>query len=185
MSRRFAALFAVAAVSAPAWADTMDNPTFASWAKMKKGSSVTVKITSEVAGQKSETTMTTTLVDLTADVATTEMVMVTKAGGMEFKNDPIKTENKKVVELPPGKKKEDFVKPEGFVDQGEETLKIGGKEYKTKWVKVKIEKDGSVYEAKTWSSDDVPGTMVKMETKSSGGGANSSTLLELVEIKKP
>src|SRR5262245_29066574 len=183
MSRRIVALFAAVVVSGPAWADTMDNPTYASWAKMKKGSSVTLKMTAEVAGQKTESTMTTTLVDLTADVATTEMVTVTKAGGQEFKSEPIKVENKKVVELPPGKKKADFDKPEGFVDQGEETLKIGGKEYKTKWMKVKNAKDGSEYEAKTWSCDDVPGTLVKMETKSSGGGIKATTLLELVEIK--
>src|SRR5262245_9759970 len=185
MSRRFVALFLVAAVSAPAWADTMDNPTYASWAKVKKGPSVTLKMSADVAGQKAETTMTTTLVDLTADVATTEMVMVTKAGGTEFKTEPMKTENKKVVELPPGKKKADFDKPEGFVDQGEETLKVAGKEYKTKWVKVKNSTNGSEYEAKTWTCDDVPGTIVKMETKASGGGVKSSTTLELVEIKQP
>jgi len=184
MSRRFAALVVVVACSAPAWADTVDNPTYASWAKMKKGASVTVKMTAEVAGEKTESTMTTTLVDLTADVATTEMVTVTKAGGQEFKSEPIKTENKKVVELPAGKKKADFDKPEGFVVQGEETLKIAAKEYKTKWVKVKNSTNGSEYEAKTWTCDDVPGTIVKMETKSSGGGVKSSTALELVEIKQ-
>ena len=185
MSRRFAALFVALVFSAPALADTMDNPTYASWAKVKKGASVTMKMSSEVAGQKSESTMTTTLADLTADVATTEIVTITKAGGMEFKSEPIKVENKKVVELPPGKKKEDFTKPEGLVDQGEETLKIGGKEYKTKWVKIKISKDGSEYEAKTWTSDDVPGTIVKMESNSSGNGVKSTTLMELVGVKNP
>jgi hypothetical protein len=179
------ALFFVSIFSSPALADTMDNPVFASWAKSKPGTAVTLKITAEVAGQKSETRMTSTLSSLTADVATVEVETVTKAGGREFKSPPTKIENKKVVELPAGKKKADFDKPEGFVDQGEEKLKIGGKEYKTKWVRVKIKKDGSEYEAKTWSSDDVPGTMVKMETKSSGGGVESKTTLELVEIKVP
>lgn len=183
MSSRIAAWLVAVVFSTPALADTMDNPVFASWAKMREGSSVTMKMTSEVAGQKTESTMTSTLTKLTADVATVEMVTVTKAAGQEFRNEPIKIDNKKVVELPPGKKKEDFAKPEGFVDQGEETLKIGDKTYKTKWVRVKIEKDGSVYEGKTWSCDDVPGTMVKMETKSSGGGVNATTSLVLVEVK--
>lgn len=185
MSRRFTALLVAVVCSAPAWADTMENPTYASWAKMKKGSSVTLKMTSETAGQKTESSMTTTLVDLTADVATVEMVTVTKVAGMEFKSEPIKIENKKVVELPPGKKKADFDKPEGLVDQGEETLKIGGKDYKTKWVRVKIEKDGSVYEGKTWSCDEVPGTLVKMETKSSASGVTSTTSMVVSEVKNP
>jgi hypothetical protein len=185
MSRRFVALFAAVAVSAPALADQFENPLYTSWAKVKEGTVVTQKMTSEVAGQKSENVMTYKLVSLKNDVATVEMVSVTKAGGQEFKSEPIKIENKKMIDLPPGKKKEDVVKPEGQVGEGEETLKIGGKDYKAKWVKTKISKDGMEFESKTWSNDDVPGLMLKMESKASGPGFTSTTTMELVEVKVP
>ncbi len=185
MSRRIFALFAVVVFSVPALADTMDNPLYASWAKAKKGTVVTTKQTSEVAGQKAETTTIYKLTELTADVATVEVVSITKAGGQEVKSEPFKMENKKTIDLPPGKKKEDIEKTEGQVDQGTETLKIGGKEYKTKWVKIKLNKNGIDIESKNWVSDDVPGMVVKLETKTSGMGFSSLTTMEVTEIKLP
>ena len=185
MSRRIAALFLLAICSAPVLADNYENPLYSSWAKFKKNTVVTAKQTSDVAGQKTETITTYKLSELTADVATVEVVSVSKAGGQEFKSEPFKMENKKMLDLPPGKKKEDVEKPEGLVDQGEETLKIAGKEYKTKWVKVKTNQGGIEVESKIWTSNEVPGLTVKMDTKTSGTGFSSVTMMEVTEIKNP
>jgi hypothetical protein len=185
MSRQFAALFVVAVVSAPAWADSYENPLYKSWSKFKKGTVVTAKQSSDVAGQKTDTTTVYTLIELTADNATVEVVSTSKVGGQEFKSAPFKMENKKLLDLPSGKKKEDMEKPDGLVDQGEEKLKIAGKEYKAKWVKVKTKNNGIDVDSKIWTSDEVPGLTVKMETKTSGTGFSSVTTMEVIEIKQP
>jgi len=185
MSRRIAAVVVAVVFSAPAWADGYENPLYTSWAKAKKGTVVTAKQTSDTAGQKTESTTTYTLTELTADVATVEVVSVSKAGGQECKTEPFKMENKKMLDLPPGKKKEDVEKPDGLVDQGEEKLKIAGKEYKTKWTKVKTSQGGVEVESKTWTSDEVPGLTVKMEMKTSGAGFSSVSTMEVTEVKTP
>ena len=140
---------------------------------------------SEFSGQKTETTMTNTLTEVTADTATLEMVTAVKVGPMEFKAPGTKVEVKKTLELPAGKKKEDFEKPEGFLDRGTETLKIDGVEYNTKWMKVKATIKDTVIESKTWTCDDVPNLVVKMESKVTTKEMTSTTLMELVSVKKP
>jgi hypothetical protein len=185
MTRRTIAILIFALTSVPAWAESIDNPTFASWAKVKKGTVVTLKQSSEFAGQKSESTSISTLVDLTADVATIELVNVIKAGDMEIKTPPTKVEVKKMTELPPGKKKEDYAKPEGLVDQGTETVTVDGVAYKTKWHSIKLITGDTEIESKSWTCDDVPGLVVKLESKSKTMGMVSTTTMNLVSVKKP
>jgi hypothetical protein len=185
MTRRTIAILIFALTSAPAWAESIDNPAFASWAKVKKGTVVTLKQSSEFAGQKSESTSISTLVDLTTDVATIELVNVIKAGDMEIKTPPTKVEVKKMTELPPGKKKEDYAKPEGLVDQGTETVTVDGVAYKTKWHSIKLTTGDTEIESKSWTCDDVPGLVVKLESKSKTMGMVSTTTMNLVSVKKP
>lgn len=185
MTRRTIAILVIALTTTPALAESIDNPAFASWAKMKKGTTVTLKQSSEFAGQKSESTSISTLVDLTADVATIELVNVIKVGDMEIKTPPTKVEVKKMTELPPGKKKEDYAKPEGLVDQGSEAITVDGVEYKTKWQSVKLKSGDTDIESKSWTCDDVPGLVVKLESKSKTMGMVSTTTMILVSVKKP
>lgn len=185
MNRPLIAIVASALFAAPAWADSIENPTFASWAKVKKGTVVTLKQSSEFAGQKSESTSISTLVELTADVATIELVNVIKVGDMEIKTPPTKVEVKKMSELPPGKKKEDYAKPEGLVDQGTEAITVDGVEYKTKWQSIKLKSGDTDIESKSWTCEDVPGLVVKMESKSKTMGMISTTTMLLVSVKKP
>ena len=86
--RPLAALVVAAVVASPAFAETIDNPMYKSWAGQKKGTVVTVKMVSEYGGQKSEMTMVSTLLELTADAAIVETFTATKIGTMEFKAAP-------------------------------------------------------------------------------------------------
>jgi len=166
--------------------DTIPSPEFASWNKFKKGTSVTLKMTSAVAGMNNETTVTTTLVETGPDKLVIETASVVKVAGMVIKSPPFKREVAKTVKVPDGIKKEDIQggKPPGTVEEGTETLKIAGAEINTKWYKVKSEAAGTKTESKMWTSEDVPGLMVKMEATTAGALA-STTKLELIEIKKP
>ena len=166
--------------------ETIANPEFACWSKFKKGTSVTLKMTTMAAGTKSETTVTTTLVETSADKLVVETTSVANVAGMVIKSPAFKRDVQKTVMVPKGLKKEELQggKPPGTVEEGTETLKIAGKEIKAKWYKSKSEAAGTKSETKMWMSDDVPGMMVKMEASTAGAFA-STTKMELVEIKKP
>jgi len=83
--------------------------------------------------------------------------------GQEFKIDLTKEYN-------PLSPRSGVAKPE-IIEQGDEALSIGGKEYKCHWMSVKSSVDGqggqaSKFEGKVWVCPDVPlGGMVKMEGK--------------------
>ena len=183
--RSLVALAVAAFVAAPVWAESIENPVFKTWASQKKGTVVTSKMNTVAGTVKSDASLINTLVELTDDVATIEMVTVVTTNGMEFKTPATKIEVKKMVELPAGKTKDFFDKPEGLLDQGTETVKGGGVEYKTKWMTIKTTTNGVEIEAKTWTSDDVPNMLVKMESKAKIMGMDSSTTMELVSVKKP
>jgi hypothetical protein len=122
---------------------------------------------------------------VTADKVVVEMAGKSKVAGMEIAIPPTKQEYTKTVELPKGAKKEEFgKKPEGTTKEGAETLKAAGQEIKTKWYEIEIKANGMDIRSKMWMSDDVPGSMVKMESKVAGAVA-VETKMELVEFKKP
>jgi hypothetical protein len=184
---RFAALALVALIPGVAVAQEMiTNPEFANWSKFKKGTSVTVKTVTDVAGMKGEMSITMTLVEAGGEKLVVETSSVTTANGMEFKSPAAKRDIAKTIELPKGVKKEDLEskKPDGSFEEGTETLKVAGVEVKAKWYKYKSEIAGIKSEGKMWMSDDVPGWLVKTELTTSGEIA-STMKSEVVEFKKP
>jgi hypothetical protein len=186
-STRLAALVLIALVPGAATAqEKIANPEFAQWSKFKKGTSVTLKTVSEAAGVRGEMTITMTLVEVGADKLVVATSSTAKANGMEFNSPPMNRDVPRIIELPKGVKKETLenYKPEGKYEEGTETLKVAGVEVKTKWYKYKFESEGVKSEGKMWTSDEVPGWVVKTEATTSGAVA-STMKTELVEFKKP
>jgi len=70
--------------------DKVESPIYKNWAKFAKGTSTTVKTISEFAGNKSEATMTSTLLELTDEKVVVEIVTISKVAGMEFKSPAVK-----------------------------------------------------------------------------------------------
>jgi imidazole glycerol phosphate synthase subunit HisF len=185
MRRAFCSLAVLALAVSAARAEDVANPEFASWAKHKKGTSITMKTVTSTGGMNIEILATTTLLEVGADKVTVETATVSKINGMEFKAPGAKREIAKTVTVPGGTPKVDpKAKPPGTVEDGTETVKVGGVEIKAKWFKAKVDVAGNKTESKTWMSDDVPGLMVKMEATTTGA-ATSSVKMELIEFKKP
>jgi len=70
--------------------------------------------------------------------------------------------------------------------EGEEKVKVGDKEYKTQWTKMKVtgkaQKQDIDADMKYWTSKDVPlSGMVKMESTSKIGGMEIKMTMELIE----
>jgi hypothetical protein len=112
---------------------------------------------------------------------------VTVKMDMEMPNMPVQSNEMKIdlttkydpttAGMPPGAKVPKIEK----LAEGDETLNIGGKEYKSHWVSQKMETDmgGAKMESqmKTWTSKDAPLTgMVRMETKMTGAMAMTTTM---------
>jgi hypothetical protein len=185
--RTAAAALLLLAAGVTAAQETIPNPEFTDWARFKKGTSVKMKISNTAAGMTTETVVTTTLVEVGADKVVVEMASTTRVNGMEFKAPPMKRDVPKTFALPAGAKKPDpktAEKPPGTFEEGTETVKVAGAQYKAKWYRSKFEADGNKIESKTWMADDVPGKFLKSDTTVSGAVA-ATTKMELVEVKKP
>lgn len=183
------ALVLAAAIAAPAAAqDTVDNPVYASWAKFKPKTAVVLKsvATTSIMGNesKTETEITYTLTELTDEKAVIEMTSVTKVMGNEIKSPAIKLSHLKKVPKPAPAVPPEGQKAAPKPEEGTETVKVGGTEYKAKWMKVKSSANGNESESKTWTSDEIPGTMLKSETTITGTFSTKS-VMEVIEVKKP
>jgi hypothetical protein len=188
MSRPFFAASAVLvalAVAPNGVAEQVESPLYASWARHKVGTAVTLRSVTEAgAGAgKAETTTTYRLVELDDKKAVVEMVVVSNATGKEVKNAPQRLEIRRLFPLLPGVKKEDVGKPSGAIAKGEETISVAGKEYKAQWYDSKGRTEAGESIARTWISDEVPGTMLKSIIRVPK--AKATTTMELVEIKTP
>lgn len=172
----------VGAVASAQEKKTIDNPLFANWAKFKAGASTTTKMASEANGVKSAVTITTKLVDVKADELTVEVTSESEVMGMKFTAPAVKQAVKKTIEIPAGIPMPPAAgaKPEGTTEEGTETLKVGNTEIKTKWFKYKTKTPAGDIEGQVWTSDEVPGMMVKMVSK----GEKFSSTMELTELKK-
>jgi hypothetical protein len=158
-----AVLFGLTASAARA-DEKVDNPTYQHWAQFKPGSYSVLKTvqTVTVAGReiKTETTLTTTLKELSAEKALVEMEFVTVSSGRELKLPAQKMEIPAKITKVEFKKQEE---PEGQVKvkEGKEVLKVAGKTIKTTWAEIEIKQGKDVIKTKSWTSEEIPGQVVK------------------------
>ena len=159
----------------------IDNPEFAMWSKYKVDTMTKLKMSTEAKGMKSGSTIVTTLKEVGADKLVLETEVITNFNDMEFKAPATKRDVTKTMEVDDkAAEAVKAVKPEGTTEEGTETVKIGKDDVKTKWFKYKSKASGMEVEGQSWTSDDVPGSIVKMVTKS----ATFSSTMELVEFIK-
>lgn len=177
----FASFVLLAAASAPVSAqETIDNPQYQEWAKWREGAFVTLRSESVVADKVEVVmTQTQTLKKLTAEKATVEITSVTEAAGQTIKAPPVTFDI--VAKLPKVKVDPVEVKvdPKDTAKvketKGRETLTINGKKVECEWVQTEIEGITS----KMWSSEQIPGRIVKAETRTK----ESTTTMQLTDWK--
>ncbi|HEY4328744.1 MAG TPA: hypothetical protein VGN88_03340 [Phycisphaerae bacterium] len=158
-------------------ADQIDNPQYKSWAKYKAGTSITLSMVSDMAGNKTEMQTTTTLLEITADKAVVESKMSMNAGGQKMDMPATKTEVAAKIDKPavattaPATTAPD-------VKQSTDTLTVSGTAIKCNVTESKSSANGMNTNSKVWTSDQVPGGLVKSETTMDGAmkGTTSQTL---------
>lgn len=182
------ALILMMAFVAPCAAEEVEHPIYRSWAKYPVGTSITTKsVTKGVTREGVEATITTTVKTTLAQVDDQKIVLeklaTSDATGV-MTDSPVQTyEQRRMFPLLPGIKAEDVGKPLKASKNGEETIKVLGKEIKAVWFDSSYRGDAGEVFTRTWMNDDYPGRMVKSSTKVPGG--KSSTEIEVIEFKVP
>jgi hypothetical protein len=164
--------------------DALVNPEYAKWSKFKPGTSIRIKSVTELMGTSGELVLRIKLVETTADKLVLEMAMTSVIMGQNVDDPPSKRDVLKKRPAKTDEKDDDeaFEKAKG--EEGTETLKISGVEYKCKWkqVKASVEKVESI--TKVWTCDEIPGGVVKMESSITGGKNPFKSNFEVVDVKK-
>jgi len=157
--------------------ERIENPLYKSWSRFKVGTTITRNELTEQAGKKSESTVRYKLLELTEDHMVLESVAATvQNNGEVIEYPPEKLTNPRMIASPPGRSA-------GPIEEGEETVKVAGRDYKAKWRLVKGRVEGGETFTRIWISDEVPGGMVKSVSKVPA--CDSTTTLELTHIQTP
>lgn len=176
----FVPVAAIVAFVAPAFAaDKIDNPEYKMWSAYKAGTSVTLKSESDMAGNKSTSTMTTKLIEVGAEKLVLETVISMEVSGQKMDMPAQKRDVPAKIEKPAEQKPDEKApKPK----EGDEDIEVMGKKMKCHWTEVTSDTNGMKTVTKTWTNNDIPGNIVKSETTMSGSIAGTSKML-LVEFK--
>lgn len=176
-------LTAAAAVVCCAAAAQAANPTYDSWAKHKPGTVVVMAGSSEAAGMKSEMEQTFTLVEVTPEKAVVEMKNTMTVMGNKTELPAQKMDIPSGGPAAPAAATPPTQQPAAAAAKtSEETVTIAGKEYKATCTESANEQGGNKSVSKVWTSPEVPGTVLKMET-SIDGQMKSTTKLEVKKVE--
>ena len=185
------AFLTLGALSSAAFAEQVDNPVYVSWAKYKPGTTVTYKQTAEMSmmqGMKTETTITTKLVEVKPEAVTLESTTKMSIGGQEFAapgtGTPIKQTIPAKVEkgqenIPPGVNANNAQVKD--MKDGKDNVEVSGKKYDTATheftmiAEMPANAGGGTMnmQVKTWNTTDVPGGFVKSESNGTVGVAGT------------
>jgi hypothetical protein len=164
------------------WAQEMvENPEYASWAKHKAGTKVTMQMTSAMQGMTMKQDLTHTLKAVTPEKLTVETAMTMDMGGMKHENKSDRDVAAKV------QKGTEYMPPDlkgSYKEVGNEKVTAAGKTYDCKVFEFSSDANDVKSSGKVWSSTEMPGTMVKMEMKMEGAAAGTASMtVTAVETK--
>ena len=175
---RNAALVLVVGVLA-GWAvaqdgEMIDNPEYVQWSSFEVGASATLTMTTGPAGGGMEMTMTHTLKSLDADNAVVTTVVTMVVNDQKIEQPPQdRTVVARVAEHTP---------PEGQdapqIEESEESVTVPAGTFDCKKVTTTMTVNGATMVTSVWSTDQVPGGVVKMVTTSNGQQVSSMELIE-------
>jgi hypothetical protein len=188
--RCFLVAFSLAVVSTVAADDTkkpvqVDNPEYLRWARFAPGTSTTAKNVQIFGKTTTQVMVTTTLVSKDDNKLVLKTEMTHTVNGKVSQTPPTTRDVPKQTTLPEGTTKEEFAKPmPGAKEEGKETLKIDGVEYKCVIYRQKFTAKGTDVDWKMWICEDVPGWMVKTVNSGKNNVVSASTF-DLISVKKP
>jgi hypothetical protein len=179
------ALCGLALICSTVRAGQVENPAYKEWAKYKPGTSITIATTSDAGGQTSKVETKTTLKEVSDDKVVLETAMSMDAGGQKMDMPAQTTEVKKMMDEMPAmpNAQTQTADAKANTKTTDESVTTAAGTFKAKCTEATMEANGSKTTSKTWTSDEVPGGMVKMEA-TTDGPMKSTTKSELKAFEK-
>ncbi len=160
--------------------ELVDNPLYKHWAQFKPGSYSVLRTYFDASGKVIQSRIRQTLLKVTP----TEVIITKKPGMMREEQWVDMVEHK--VKIPARITPEEAAKqePENTAGEGEEELDIAGQKLQTHWVALdtlfaRVQKN-----SKIWTSEEVPGRVVKEDTVTNPGtGVEAGVSSLVIEFK--
>jgi len=164
--------------------ELVEHPTYRQWKAFPEGTTVTRKTTtdSELTPGMTVTVLVTSLKQKTDDFLVLESQSTTTyADGRVNEHKPVESKIPRKIRLPEGMSAENWGKPQGTLV--EEEVEAAGKKYRARKTESKGTTDaGDLYQT-VWSSDEMPGGLVKSVSKVPA--VKETTIIEITEVKVP
>lgn len=164
-------------------AEMVDSPMYIHWARFKLGSFAQYTIKSKLPTMTTESEQTQTLKTVTAQKATVQITMVMTVAGNKTQVPPSSMElPAKIEKAKLGEYKLEYNPKAKILGKGKEKFTIKGKYVQADWIKAEVEQNGMKTVETIWTSDDIPGTVVKT-LQVTGAPANTTVEMMLVDFK--
>jgi len=164
-------------------AEPIDNPVYAQWAKFKAGSFVRYAQKSVAMNNETTSEVEYKLLEVTPEKVVVEMSTSMTVAGNKVNVPPTRMEHLAKVEIRGSLATTTVAGAgSGSSKQAVEEFVLGDKKLKCNVMETNVDQAGSKVTSKIWHSDDVPGSLVKSETKLEGP-MSSVTSITLVDVK--
>lgn len=164
-------------------ADQVENPAYKAWAKFAVGSSATLTMKTEAAGQTTTVQSKQTLSSLDDAKAVIQVETSMVFNGQTINTPAQKIEIQKTVDTSAAGAGQKNIDPKALENATEESVTVPAGTFKAKVIESTFSQAGSNFKSKVWYTEDVPGGVVKMES-SSDGAVKSTVSSELAAVEK-
>ncbi len=160
--------------------DLVDNPKYQSWSTFPVGTSITGHTNTKMGAQSMTMELKQKLIEKTAEKLTLEVLS-------SFQGTAHTEKQEVAAKVPQSKAVKEDELPQGVTGKAEkqpdEQVKIGDKSYTCKVMSFSGEMHGSKASGKTWTSNQVPGGLVKSEMHMEGKiTADNSTAMTSIDV---
>jgi hypothetical protein len=157
-----------------ALAELVENPAYATWAKHKVGTKVTLKSDVSMQGMNMTQEVTQTLAEITPDKAVVNVAMTMDMGGMKHQTTQKQEIAAKVEKgseyLPQGAKG-------SFKELDKETIEVAGQKYECRVFEVNGDSAAGKMSGKSWHSEEIPGGLAKTDMKMEGAASGTAKMI--------
>ncbi|WP_145302951.1 hypothetical protein [Crateriforma conspicua] len=143
-------------------ASQRENPVYTAWEAFPVGTKVVVRSVTERDGKQQIEKTSKELLEKTDEaVVIGRTVVMVSEDGSESKLPQMKLRNPHYFRLPPGIDPKQFGQAKGVKEQGEQRLQVEAGTFETTWKKIESKVEAGITYTQTWSSNEVPGGLVK------------------------
>lgn len=160
----------------------VENPVYTRWKKFPVGTRVEYLQVTKAGTFQERRVIEYRLQQKSADQLTVEIRSRLQSQKTEDATTQSQTA-RRLFRLPPGVSPAQFGKPAGRKADGNQSLQIAGRTFRTNWFIADVRVEAGITETKSWSSDDVPGGLVR--SLSQTPAANTTTTMDIVALEQP